>query len=416
MPTSVPRRAVEPDPYAIPRDIGWPEDLAESRRRAYEQEWQTGSQRIGTTYRDLTRKLGEQAAQTGFYGAGAHASAAKRLALEEAAARIGLERDIAARQSAEGLGWAQGERQYQQQLGAMGAGYGYQSQLLGQQLAGTKDIETMKANLARELQSQGLSYQDAWKEAERQLQARGLDIEEYKTNIMKDLQNRGYDIEEAKYIAEIEAQKYLQSQTLGWEAAKFYGPEYVWPGGGGTPEGSFDYQPPPILGGGGGVGTTGSYGGLYGLQEREMALREAALEQAGQQFAQEHGYVTEGAEGPEYHAGTDWYQQMLQNNFTFSLERFKRDASLQDKAIQSLYDFGQLYISGGLEANYKFYAENLLNEIWGYLGMGTLPYGMFENLAEYPGSRLPEAPEPPTPPEYPSWIWDPRNWTWNPWG
>ena len=78
------------DPYALPPG------LAGSRGGAYEEEYRRGRQRIGATYRDLERKLGEQAAKRGFFGAGAHATKAKQLALEQAAAEIGLGRDIGA--------------------------------------------------------------------------------------------------------------------------------------------------------------------------------------------------------------------------------------------------------------------------------------------------------------------------------
>ena len=80
----------------------------------------------------------------------------------------------------------------------------------------------------------------------------------------------------------------------------------------------------------------------------------------------------------------------MKYDFATSLEELKHDYAEQDKIMQGIYDMGQLFISGGLSGDMKFYAENLMRGMAAKIPGFEFPEGLFENLSTYGPGYAPD--------------------------
>ena len=182
------------NPYSMPPGL----------QKSQDRRWQLATQRrqqdIGGVYRGKETALQRQAAKSGFLDQGEHGRQAFSLASAGAAEGTQALRDIEAERAKEELTWAQGERQYQQTLGTMEAGYGY-----------NKKLQDAKADLDLALQEGRLSHEEYQNELDR-LQETFLQESQQNWQSGESEDQRAHELAMAGDAAEL--QKYLQEQGL----------------------------------------------------------------------------------------------------------------------------------------------------------------------------------------------------------
>jgi hypothetical protein len=361
-------------------------------RQRYAEETARKRKGIAGVFKGKQQALQEQAARMGVLGPGRAAGHVGKgmydLSAEQAAQEINAQRESEAAMGAEMLGASKTERGYGAELERMGAGFGYQSKLLGQQISGTKELADAKNALDRELAANGWTAKAQMLKAQidsaegmqeagfgEAATAREFGAEEarLKDERYAELMAEGWTAEAAMKQAEIDARAAMQDKEIGWGREQAYGQIT-----------GYDESGNPIYSG----------GGAMGLAEREMTLKEQALQQSGEQYTAQQGYFD--PETGEYVQGTDAAQrfseqryergtQELMNAYERSLEDLRFNYSNQMKAMTSLYDFMQLYVQGELSSSRFDEVNQTLADIGNLAGMDPPEYDAEGNHIEGTG-------------------------------
>ena len=385
-----------------------------------------------------SRALRSQGAQRGFTGArnaGAEMSVLDSIGAQTSAEVIQKSRELESQRLGEMQKWMEGERGYEQELGKMKAGYGYQSRL-------AKDKDDRAAQLMRE----GWDRSDANAQAERELkqtmQQASFGQEQTMQEMIADLEREGWTAEEARN----EAQRQWESgesalgrthdvsmqdmiadlEREGWTAEEARNEaQRLWQEGENTlsrghdvtmqdmiadlqregwsledaqKKAALDFQRQQewglgytgqttgsgalILGGAAGGGGGGGGGGAAGRAQQELDLERQRLEQQQSQYESQYGYTDD--EG-NYVGGSD--------AAAAAAEREWQEG--QTQLEQGYYDENGEYVGGTVAAMAQVEADMgaQLEELRANQGQIA---GIMQQYADYMAKKAAEGPTFPT--------------------
>ena len=385
-----------------------------------------------------SRALRSQGAQKGFTGArnaGAELGVLGNIGAQTSAEVIQKARELESQRLAEMQKWMEGERGYEQELGKMEKGYGYQRGLQqmkqdfeGQQNALNRALQeeltrggwTEEANrLQMQLdaneqqwtselawqQEEGrgklrLSEQELEQQAAQHAAEMGLNwaqlSEQEKARLMEDTRERemqAADIasREGMQQAQITQEQWMQQKqaelaeqgwdreaarqqaALEWERQKMYGLDY-----GAPPPAGGGEMPMDILGGGGGGGQ--QFGGMYGLEQQKLQLEQDRMEH--ETYLKRMGISA--AEAAQM-ADQEHQKKLAEMGFTHESEMAELNADLAQQVEEFKANQGQL---AGIMQQYSDLIAQKVNDVSGDLPSGRMNYvinNLNQQLAQHYG-------------------------------